>query len=312
MESEIHTLELWNVAKYEWHPIEDYEIDPDRLAKAELRQLSEIWEEQRHELEQAEELKTFNERLRREWAIETGLLERIYTLDRGVTQMMIERGIDASLIPHGNGGSSPERTVAIIRDHQDAIDGLFSFVRGERPLSTSYIKELHAQLTRNQPTSEAIDSQGNLVEVALTRGDYKRQPNNPTQSDGSLHEYCPPEQVSVQMEELIRLYDVHSSVAPEVESAWLHHRFTQIHPFQDENGRVARCLATIEFLKTGWFPLVVRDINEERGRYLDALAAADHQDLQPLVNIFAAAQRKAFVQALGTSSQAGRSGRVVR
>ena len=35
--------------------------------------------------------------------------------------------------------------------------------------------------------------------------------------------------------------------AREIEATWLHHRFTQIHPFQDGNGRVARALASLVF-----------------------------------------------------------------
>ena len=46
-------------------------------------------------------------------------------------------------------------------------------------------------------------------------------------------------------------------VPVEVEAAWLHHRFTQIHPYQDGNGRVARALASLLFIKAGWFPVVV-------------------------------------------------------
>ena len=45
------------------------------------------------------------------------------------------------------------------------------------------------------------------------------------------------------------LHRNHHDVAPEVEAAWLHHRFTQIHPFQDGNGRIARALATLIFVK---------------------------------------------------------------
>jgi len=105
------------------------------------------------------------------------------------------------------------------------------------------------------------------------------------------------------MDRLIQLHLEHIGVPPEVEAAWLHHRFTQIHPFQDGNGRVARSLATLVLIKSGWFPLVIRDTHEERGRYLDALEAADHGDLRPLVDVIAAAEKKAFVQALGITGQ---------
>lgn len=288
---------------YRWTPLQDYENPPDSYAKPELRNLYEIWADQRAALENSEGLRTFNERLRREWSIETGLLERIYTLDRGVTQMLIERGIDAAFIQNQGSGQDPERIVAIIRDHESAVEGLFTFVKGHRQLTPGYIKELHAQLTRHQETTTAVDSLGRLAEVKLQRGTYKMQPNNPTRPDDSIHQYCPPEQVASEMERLVEMHRSHVGVPTEVEAAWLHHRFTQIHPFQDGNGRVARCLATLVSLKAGWFPLVIRDTRQERARYLDALEAADHGDLEPLVAVFAAAQKRAFVQALGISGQ---------
>ncbi len=77
--------------------------------------------------------------------------------------------------------------------------------------------------------------------------------------DGLIHEYCPPEQVTSEMDRLIELHREHQigEIPPEVEAAWLHHRFTQIHPFQDGNGRIARCLASLVFIQAKWFPLVL-------------------------------------------------------
>ncbi|MGQ0715293.1 MAG: Fic family protein [Gemmatimonadaceae bacterium] len=288
---------------HEWRPLADYEADPASLASAELRQLAAIWEEQRQALEAAEGLKTFNERLRREWAIETGLLERLYTFDRGVTQLLIEEGVDAALIHQHGTNQDPVRVVAMIRDHESTIDGLFDFVARRRELTASYIKEVHTQLTRNQPTTTAVDTLGRAIEVDLRHGAYKLLPNNPIRPNGQVHQYCPPEQVASEMDRLVALHGEHAAAPPEVEAAWLHHRFTQIHPFQDGNGRVARCLATLLLIRTGWFPLVIRDVQEERKAYLDALEAGDAGNLKPLVDVFAAAQRKAFVQALGISGQ---------
>ncbi len=288
---------------YRWQPIEDYEVPPESLAKPEIQTLAEVWNEQRQALAASEALKLFNERLRREWSIETGLIERVYTLDRGVTQMLIERGIDASYIGYNAGTQDPTRVVAILRDHEEAIEGLFAFVKGERELTTSYVKELHAQLTRHQEATLAVDVTGRLLEAPLLHGAYKQWPNNPQRTNGSIHEYCPPEHVASEMDRLMALHREHSRVPPEVEASWLHHRFTQIHPFQDGNGRVARCLATLVFIRAGYFPLVIRDTPEERTRYLDALERADRRELEPLVSAFAAAQRRAFVQALGISDQ---------
>ena len=285
-----------------WHPIEDYEADPATLAQEELCGLSAVWLEQREALEADGAFAQFNEALHREWAVETGLVEQVYTLDRGITQILIERGIDAAFIPH-RADQDPEQVAAMIRDHKDVIEGLFSFVRGDRPLSTSFVKELHAQLTRHQSTASGIDALGRRTQIELLHGTFKKRPNNPTRHNGSVHEYCPPEQVDSEMERLLEMYHAHEGVAPEVEAAWLHHRFTQIHPFQDGNGRVARTLASLVFLRAGWFPLVIRDTRFERERYIDALETADRGRLEPLVRAFSASQKKAMIQALGLSRE---------
>ena len=280
----------------EWRHITDYETAPADLADKELAALSSVWVEQRAELEKSSHLSDFVVRLKREWAIETGLIERLYTLDRGITQLMIEEGVDAALIPHRS-SQDPKLTVAMIGDQQDAVESLFDFVKGNRPLSTSYIKELHSLFTRHQETVEGQDQFGRTMRVPLLRGDYKRQANNPTRPDGAVHAYCPPEHVAAEMDSLVEMHAQHGDAAPEVEAAWLHHRFVQIHPFQDGNGRIARALATLIFIKANWLPLVVRD--RDRGDYIAALEAADEGQLRPLVAFFAKLQRKQFINALG-------------
>ena len=282
----------------EWTHITDYEVPPAGLEDKELRALSGVWIEQKATLRESAGSTGFMERIKREWAIETGLIERLYTLDRGITQLLIERGIDAALIPH-RAANNPDQVAAMILDQRDAVESIFAFVQSDRIISTSYIKELHSLFTRNQPYAEGRDHLGNQVQVPLLRGDYKTQPNDPTRPDGTTHSYCPPEHVAAEMDKLIEWHAAHTDVAPEVEAAWLHHRFAQIHPFQDGNGRVARALATLIFIKADWLPLVVRD--GERARYLAALESADDGDLRPLVSLFASIQRREFVRALGVA-----------
>jgi hypothetical protein len=99
------------------------------------------------------------------------------------------------------------------------------------------------------------------------------------------------------MDQLVALHKAHeaSGLPPEVEAAWLHHRFTQIHPFSDGNGRVARAIATLVFIKSGWFPLIVN--RDQWAQYIDALEKADSGDLRPVVAMFGEAQRDALIQA---------------
>lgn len=108
------------------------------------------------------------------------------------------------------------------------------------------------------------------------------------------------------MESLVRIYgEAESTHTSEVKSAWLHHRFTQIHPFQDGNGRVARALATLVFLRDGLFPLVVRE--SDRSEYIGALETADAGNLGPLVGFFARRQRDSILKALGLEQQVQQS-----
>lgn len=293
-----------------WQPITNLSERWRDLARTDLAALVKVWQDQRNRLENTQSFHAFIGKLRRKIAIETGVIERLYSIDRGITHVLIERGIDESLIPHGSTDRPADEVVMIIRDHEDAIAGVFDFVGSQRPLSTSFIKQIHQLLTRNQPTTQAIDQFGRLLTVDLLRGDWKKLPNNPARTNGTIHEYAPPEQTASEMDRLIAWHLEHQreGISPEVEAAWLHHRFTQIHPFQDGNGRVARLLATLVFLKAGWFPLsVIGDqADEQSGRayYINALERADEGDLKPLVDLFAGAQRRAFVSSLSLAEEA--------
>lgn len=246
-------------------------------------------------------MERFLQRLVREAAIETGIIERLYTLDRGVTQALIEHGLNEALIPHQATGRPSGQVMALIRDQNETIEGLFDFVADRRTLSISYIRELHQQLTRHQETTDGMTPDGRYVQIPLLRGEWKRFPNNPTRPDGTVHAYAPPVQVASEMDRLIAFFleQQRADVAPEVQAAWLHHRFTQIHPFQDGNGRIARLLVSLVFIQTKLFPLVLT--GEERMTYISALEDADYGDLGALVHLFVSKQKRAFLQAIGIS-----------
>jgi Fic family protein len=285
-------------AGYKWHPITDLGGDPRSLTDGELESLWRVWQSQKKDLAEREVLNEFEQRLRREWAIETGIIEEVYTLDRVVTRTLIEKGIDAALIPHGATSKDPVLVARVIQDHYETLEGMIDVVGGQRPFSTGYVKELHAALLRNQEVHAVVDQFGKVFEKPLEKGMYKSMPNNPTRPDGAVHEYCPPEHVGSEMDELVRMYSEHSAreIPPEVEAAWLHHRFTQVHPFADGNGRVARALASLVFIKRGWFPLIIRRDDPQR-RYIEALEKADAGDLRPLVAIFVESQRTPLIDA---------------
>ncbi len=284
--------------------ITDFPADSETIVSPELEALAGMWLEKKSEIEKNVAFAEFVTRLKREWAVETGLVERLYTWDRGVTEVLIEQGIEAALIT-GRGGlrrDDAEHAKTLIDDQLGIIEGLFSFVKGEQPLTEHFIRGLHAQFTAHQDSVRAMTPDGKPIEIPTEKGTYKTHPNNPRRRDGEMHEYCPPEFVNDEMEQLLNRYrEAEARVSPAVKAAWLHHRFTQIHPFQDGNGRVARALGSLVFLRAGLFPLVIRD--SDRTHYIDALEEADRGDLRPLVTLFTRRQRECILSALGIEQQ---------
>ena len=275
--------------------------DPEGLVATEIAGIRAVWRDQRERLKGTRRLADFNEQLSREWAIETGIIENIYEIERGVTETLIEHGFREELLTHGSTDRPRKFVLQVLEDQKQALDSIFDFVKGARHLSTSYIKELHSALLRSQEFTEGEDTLGHWRnDIPLLKGDWKRQPNYPVR-DGVMYKYCPPEQVASEMDRLVEMHARHidKGASPEVQAAWLHHRFTQIHPFQDGNGRVARAITSLVLVKYGLFPLVVT--RDDRATYIDALEAADRGDLKPLVDLIARLQRLRFLKAAALS-----------
>ncbi len=290
-------------AFHAWRPIAA-PTDPAALAVPELRGFTRLWLRQRERLAQHDALKRFDERMARWWSIETGVIERLYDVSAGATLVLVEHGFVASLLSHGDATMEPEALVRVLKDHRGALDMVMDVVGGTRTLSLGWIKELHALMTRNQEWTEAVTPTGELIRVPLERGTWKSRPNNPRRRlDDLVHEYCPPEHVQSEMERLLALHAAIPDTLPEVRAGFLHHAFTQIHPFQDGNGRVARALASIDFIRAGLFPLLVQRSDKER-HYLPALEKADQGDLGPLVRFFGRCLERVLTRAISEAEGA--------
>ncbi len=283
-----------------WTPITPLQADWQQWVNPELKALVDEWQDQRADLETRNEYKTFLDRLRRQWAVETGVLERLYSISESATRTLIEKGFDAALLVQGDTDKEHWEVIAMIKDQYSAIESLYQFVGGRRPMGTSFVKELHRLLTQHQEDYEAIDSLSRRVQLPLIKGDWKREPNFVELQGGGKIEFCPPHEVDPEMVKLLAWYsNYEANVAPEVLAAWLHHRFSLIHPFTDGNGRVARCLATLVFLKRSWFPLVIT--RDDKPNYIGALRSADDGDLGPLIKTFGDLQAKAVREAFSLS-----------
>lgn len=88
------------------------------------------------------------------------------------------------------------------------------------------------------------------------------------------------------IDELIE--NIAQSKAHHIEIAsFLHHRFVEIHPFSDGNGRVARLLTNLYLISRDYPPVVLK--KEDRAKYYKFLRAADAGNLRTFANFIAKA-----------------------
>ena len=292
------------MADFKWKPIERLSDNERKTDLAAMRPLYENWRASKKRLQESSEaqLADFNRRLIRRLSVETGILERLYDLDRGTTEALVANGFLEDLVSHSNTNIEPARLIDILRDQEAAVKLVIDCVAKSRELTKGLLHELHTILTRHQDTTTAVDQFGNRLEIPLLKGKFKEQPNNPKRPDGAQHQYCPPIHVDSEVDNLLGWLPDYAKEDPIIVAAWLHHRFTQIHPYQDGNGRVARALTTLILLRADLLPLVVdRDLRTD---YIKALELADQAQLSTLAEIFARLERNAILQALSVDADA--------
>lgn len=218
----------------------------------------------------------------RRHAIETGIIERLYDVEWGVTEALVAEGLTTEVAARE--GGLDDNALAIIQSQFEALEFLANAASEGRDLSLHFVRELHHALCRLQLTYEARNDFGQVLHPPLHHGQWKMQPNHVQRQDGSVLEYTPPEHVQAEMERLLELYVLAETEHPVARAAWLHHRFIRIHPFEDGNGRVARALTLLVLLRARYAPLVVG--RTMRSAYIDALDRANDGDLRDLIRLF--------------------------
>ena len=268
-----------------WAPLADMPDGAERWETPGHHALADRWNAARATLKSDEGKERFlngwlRERVRA-FAIETGQIEGLYTLRRGITEQLIAEGFAGAVGSHTVEAIDGQTLRGLLDDQEAAYDMMFDDVASGRALSEHLVKSWHQLLTRHQATVPGIDPQGRRVEIPFTtRGAWKVRPNNPMRPDGLIHEYCPPEQVQSEMDRFFAIYDrIQRDPLPvNVEAAWLHHRFVQTHPFQDGNGRVSRLLMAWAYIRRDLPPPIVTA--QGKPDYIAALERADAGNLK--------------------------------
>lgn len=300
-ENKIIIVNIWKFIEFttKWENCDTSKLD----------EISPSWFRRKDELERtSSEYADFIKQIKRRHAIETGIIERMYDISKGVTETLIEKGFADVLISHGDFSDNVTKDQLLnhLNDHLFAVDTVFEFVKSNRELTVGFINELHQVVTAHQEFAEGRDQFGTKLKIPLIKGKFKERENNPSKQNGETNitfKYCPPEHVAAEMDNLIEMYNelLNKKIHPVIIAAWFHHAFSIIHPYQDGNGRLARLLASLIFIKFGLFPLTVLR-EEAKDVYLKSLNEADNDNPQPLINYFIEIQRNNIEKALNLKS----------
>lgn len=183
------------------------------------------------------------------------------TLTLGETRMVIEDGVTI-------GGKS-------VREHLEASN---------HPKAIAFIEELATE--DREITEEDILRLHGLILSGIdpSAGKYRRWG---VKISGSTFSPPPsgevPQRVAALMEWLRRNPD---ELGPIELAALSMHRFSQIPPFADGNGRVGRLLMNLVLIRAG-YPFITNISYRDRAKYLRALQEADEENVKPLVGLVA-------------------------
>ncbi len=168
--------------------------------------------------------------------------------------------------------SREEKTDREIANQRDVVDYLYDFVtKGRSRITESDVSEIH-RLTIDGIYPCAGNFRDALTEVEIT---------------GTSHRPSHASQVRLDIRDMLDwLYGEGALKAPLKRAAYLMWKTNAIHPFNGGNGRVARSLAylliLLEVAPVFAGESLPTKLKKRKGEYVDALQAADKDDLCPL------------------------------
>jgi Fic family protein len=189
------------------------------------------------------------------------------TLTLAETELVVSQGLTIS------GKSMREHLEAI--NHTEAIAYMRDLVKEKKPVTERLIQSLHAIVLRGIDRENA----GIYRKVQVRIG-------------GSSH--TPPDAwlVPVQMEELIRWYNLNKQLHPVVLAAEMHQRLVSIHPFIDGNGRTSRLLMNLILLQNGYPLAIIKGDTSERLKYYESLDSSRSENEQAFISFIATTELK--------------------
>ena len=112
---------------------------------------------------------------RREFAIETGQIEGLYTLKRGVTEQLITEGLHQVRAAHTVENIDDKTIKGLLEDQETALELIFDDIKDNKPLTHYTIKSWHQLLTRHQATVTALLADEHGRHATSTTPIYKQR-----------------------------------------------------------------------------------------------------------------------------------------
>jgi excisionase family DNA binding protein len=183
------------------------------------------------------------------------------TLTLHETRLAVEEGITV-------GGKSLKEYLGA-KNHPEAIKFVEELTESGRNIDEDSVLHLHKLI---------------LNEIDETAGQYRA---TGVRIAGAGFMPPPSKEVKPQILMLLKwLRDNPEELTPIELAAMFHHRFVQIHPFAEGNGRVARLLMNAILMKHG-YPFITNISYGDRKKYLKSLYDADMGNMSNFVNFIA-------------------------
>ncbi len=183
------------------------------------------------------------------------------TLTLHETKLVIEEGITI--------GGKTITEILEARNHPEAIKLVESLVDTEGLIDENAVLHLHQLI---------------MSKIAEDAGCYR---TTRVRITGSVFTPPPSLEVKSRMNELFEWLRRNPDEYTPIElSSVFHHRFVQIHPFTEGNGRTARLLMNVILMKTG-YPFIAIVPVRDRSKYLRALMEADLGNVKAFINFIA-------------------------
>ncbi|WP_339698697.1 Fic family protein [uncultured Roseivirga sp.] len=172
--------------------------------------------------------------------------------------------------------------------HNEAINWIIEVLKEERPLTESFIRQIHKLLLKEPYEVKAITPEGKETTRMIQVGQYKSAPNHVKTKTGEIFRFATSEETPAMMNDLLTWYEKEKETKDKnaiILAAEFHYKFIRIHPFDDGNGRLARILMNFILMSNRYPPVVIK--TEDKENYFNVLQLADAGQFTPFVDYIA-------------------------